>query len=69
MIRGAYSGKIKMLTMIDEYARKCLTIHCARRIESIQVIEQMVNAMVIQSMTEYIQLDNGPEFIDKELRN
>ena len=37
-IRDAYGGKIRMLTMIDEYTRKCLTIHCARRIGSVQVI-------------------------------
>jgi len=46
-IRDAYGGKIRMLTMIDEFSRKCLSIHCARRIGSIQVIEQLANAMEI----------------------
>jgi transposase InsO family protein len=67
-IRDAYGGKIRLLTMIDEYTRVCLTIHCARRIGSIQVIEQLANAMVIYGIPEYIRSDNGPEFIAKDLR-
>ena len=68
-IRDAYGGKIRMLTMIDEITRKCLTIHCARRIGSIQVIEQLANAMIENAIPEYIRSDNGPEFIAKELRS
>jgi len=68
-IRDAYGGKIRMLTMIDEFTRKCLTIHCARRIGSIQVIEQLANAMIANGIPEYIRSDNGPEFIAKELRS
>ncbi len=68
-IRDAYGGKIRMLTMIDEFTRKCLTIYCARRIGSIQVIEQLANAMIIHGIPEYIRSDNGPEFTAKELRS
>ncbi|MBU3632014.1 IS3 family transposase [Polynucleobacter sp. AP-Feld-500C-C5] len=68
-IRDAYGGKIRMLTMIDEYTRRCLTIFCARRIGSIQVIEQLANAMMIHGIPQYIRSDNGPEFIAKELRS
>jgi putative transposase len=32
------------------------------------VIEQLANAMMINDIPEYIQSDNGPEFIAKELR-
>ena len=67
-IRDAYGRKIRMLTMIDEFSRKCLTIFCARRIGSIQVIEQLANAMITHGIPEYIRSDNGPEFIAKELR-
>jgi transposase InsO family protein len=67
-IRDAYCGKIRMLTMIDEFTRKCLTIHCARRIGSIQVIEQLANAMIDNGILEYIRSDNGLEFIAKDLR-
>jgi transposase InsO family protein len=57
-----------MLTMIDEFSRRCLTIHCAKRIGSIQVIEQLANAMITHGIPEHIRSDNGPEFIAKELR-
>jgi putative transposase len=68
LIRDAYGGKIWMLAMIDEFSRKCLTIHCARRIGSGQVIEQLANAMIMHGIPEYIRSDNGPEFIAKDLR-
>jgi len=70
LIRDAYGGKIRMLTMIDEFSRKCLTIHCARRIGSVQVmIEQLANAMIANGIPEHIRSDNGPEFIAKDLRS
>ena len=68
-IRDAYGGKIRMLTLIDEFSRKCLTIFRARRIGSVQVIEQLANAMIDNGIPGYIQSDNGPEFIAKELRS
>ena len=48
-IRHAYSGKIMMLTMIDEFSRICLMIYCARRIGFIQVIEQLADAMSLMA--------------------
>ena len=68
-MKDAYGDKIKMLAMIDEFSRKYLTIQCTRRIESIQVIEQLANAMIINGTLEYITSDNGPEFIAKEIRS
>ena len=56
-----------MLTLIDEFSRRCLTIHCARRIGSVQVIEQLANTMIIHGIPEHIRSNNGPEFIAKEL--
>ena len=67
-IRDAYGGKILMLTLIDEFSRKCLTIHCTRRIGSIQVIEQLANSMIIHGIPKHIRSDNWPEFIAKDLR-
>jgi putative transposase len=57
-----------MLTLTDEFSRRCLTIHCTRRIGSIQVIEQLANAIIDNGIPEYIRSDNSPEFITKELR-
>lgn len=67
-IRDACGSKIRMLAIIDEFSRKCLTIYCARKIGSIQVNEQLANAIIIHGIPEYIRGDNGSEFIAKELR-
>jgi putative transposase len=69
LIRDAYGRKIRMLTMIDEYSRTCLVVHCARRIGADQVIEQLSNAMIVQGIPEHIRSDNGPEFIATRLRD
>ena len=52
-----------------EYTRKCLTIHYARSIGLLQVIEQNANTMMIHGIPEYIRSDNGPEFIAKDMRS
>ncbi len=38
-VRDAFGRKIRILTMIDEYTRICLIIHCAMRIGAKEVIE------------------------------
>ncbi|GKS69670.1 hypothetical protein W03_16740 [Nitrosomonas sp. PY1] len=68
MIRDAYGRKIRMLTMIDEFSRTCLDIHCARRIGADEVIAQLANAMIVHGIPEYIRSDNGPEFVATRLR-
>ncbi len=68
-ISDAYGGKIRMLTMNDEFTRKCFTVRYARKIGSIQVIEQFANSMFTHGISQYIRSDNDPEFIAIELRN
>lgn len=68
-VRDAYGRKIRMLTMIDEFTRICLVIHCALRIGSKEVIEQLADAMVIHGIPKYIRSDNGPEFVAQVLRD
>lgn len=68
LIRDINGRKIRMLTMIDEYSRTCLVVHCARRIGADEVIEQLANAMIVHGMPEHIRSDNGPEFIANRLR-
>ena len=55
--------------MIDEFTRICLVIHCALRIGSKEVIEQLADAMVIHGIPKYIRSDNGPEFVARILRD
>jgi putative transposase len=59
---------IRMLTMIDEYTRECLTIRVARRLGSYAVIEALADVMTFRGKPEHIRSDNGPEFLAEDLR-
>ena len=59
---------IRMLTMIDEYTRECLTIRVARRLRSYEVIEALADVMAFRGTPEHIRSDNGPEFLAEDLR-
>jgi transposase InsO family protein len=59
---------VRMLNLIDEYTRECLAIHVRRRINSINVIEVLADAMIEHGIPAYIRSDNGPEFVAAELR-
>ena len=56
------------MTLIDEFSRKCLAIHVARRINAIGVIETLADAMLFEGVPTYIRSDNGPEMVAKVLR-
>jgi putative transposase len=61
--RTARSGKLRMLTVLDEYTRECLIIHVARSISSHQVIQILGWLFLVRGAPSYLRSDNGPEFI------
>jgi putative transposase len=61
--------RFRLMTLIDEYTRKCLAIRVARRINAIGVIETLADAMLFEGVPAYIRSDNGPEMIAKVLRH
>lgn len=61
--------RLRLLTLIDEYRRKCLAIRVARRINAIGVIETLADAMLLEGIPAYIRSDNGPEMVAKVLRH
>ncbi len=60
---------IRMLTVIDEYSRECLTIEVQRRFRSQDVLDVISDLFITQGVPEHIRSDNGPEFIAKILRD
>ena len=56
-------GKFKMLPLLDQYTRQCLTIRVERQITSAQVLEVLEKAMIQYGLPGYIRSDNGSEFI------
>ena len=59
---------MRVLTLIDEYTRKCLALRVARRRNSYDRIETLADVMLIQGVPEHIRSDNGPEFVAERLR-
>ena len=60
--------RLRLMTLIDEFTRKCMAIRVARRINAIGVIETLADAMLFKGTPVFIRSDNGPEMIAKVLR-
>jgi putative transposase len=56
---------LRLLTLIDEYTRKCLAIRVARRLNSYDLIETLADVMLLQGIPEHMRSDNGPEFVPR----
>jgi putative transposase len=59
---------LRLLTLIDEWTRKCLAIRVARRLNSYDLIETLAEVMLVHGIPEHMRSDNGPEFAAKKLR-
>jgi len=68
MARTEDGRAFRILTLLDEYTRECLTILTQRRIISQDVIEQLFYLLVFKGTPEHIRSDNGPEFTAKAIR-
>lgn len=59
----------RILSVLDEYTRECLSIMVARRTSSQDVIDQLFHLFVFRGIPEHIRSDNGPEFTAKAVRS
>ncbi len=64
-----FDGKrFRLLTLVDNYSRKCLAIEVGISIKGENVTEILKNITFEEKVfPERIKIDNGPEFISKEL--
>jgi putative transposase len=60
--------RIRLMTLIDEFTRKCMAIRVARQINAFGVIGTLADAMLFEGLPTYIRSDNGPEMAAKVLR-
>lgn len=58
---------MKLLSVVDEYTRKCLRIEIDTSINGVRVARILTEISQIQGLPEIIVIDNGPEFIGKAL--
>lgn len=60
---------LRLLTMIDEFTRKCLAIRVARRLNSAHVIEVLGECMLEHGVPENVRSDNGAEMTARRVRS
>jgi putative transposase len=59
---------LRILTVIDEYTRECLTLKGGRKFTSDDVIQTLADLFIQRGTPIYIRSDNGPEFTAKAVR-
>jgi transposase InsO family protein len=59
----------RMLTVIDEFTRRCLAIVVARRLRSDDLLHCLTDLMSRHGPPEHMRSDNGPEFVAKRVRS
>ena len=59
----------RILTLIDEYSRKCLSIDVARRLGHDDVLERLTWQMATGGVPDYIRSDNESEFTTTAVRD
>jgi len=60
--------RIRMLTVMDEYTRECLSIDVARCLNHDDVLERLSWLMATRGVPEHVRSDNGPEFTATAVR-
>lgn len=60
--------KIRCLTIVDNYSRKCMTIAVGQGLKGTDVVSALEELRLFQqAMPRKIQVDNGSEFISKDV--
>ena len=54
--------RYKMLTVIDEYTRQCMTVHAQFQLTSQEVLETLSECFIRYGKPKYLRSDNGSEF-------
>ena len=61
-------GKLRILSVIDEYTRECIALRAARKLTSGDLIEVMEELLEQRGSPAHLRSDNGPEFIARSLQ-
>lgn len=66
--RLGHGGRLRMLTLVDEFTRESLAIHVDRSLKSQDVQNVLAKTMALRGSPCYLRSDNGSEFIEKSLQ-
>ncbi len=61
-------GKLRILSILDEYSRECLALHVARKLTAADLIEVMERLVTQRGVPAHIRSDNGSEFVARTLQ-
>ena len=65
-----HDGRVlKMLTVIDEFTRKCLTVEVERNFTGEELIETLHKLFLREGVPKHIRSDNGSEFKNKKVQD
>ncbi len=59
--------RFRVLTLVDNCTRESLALHAAPRVRGIDVVEVLERVATEHGFPSSIQVDNGPEFISKDV--
>lgn len=59
---------LRMLTIVDEYTRECLSIDVARKLDHEDVLERLAYLFVTRGVPEHLRSDNESEFTAQAVR-
>lgn len=59
---------LRLLVIVDEFTRECLSIDIARSLTSDDVLERLAWLMATRGVPEHVRSDNGPEMTAKVVR-
>jgi transposase InsO family protein len=60
---------LRLLVIVDEHTRECLSIDVARSLTSDDVLERLAWLMATRGVPEHLRSDNGPEMTAKVVRD
>ena len=60
---------LRMLVVVDEFTRECLSIDVGRKVKSEDVVDRLTELFVKRGLPEHIRSDNGAEFTSLRVRN
>lgn len=64
----ANGRQLKLMPVVDEYTRECLSIEVERSITARDVVATLRYLFQVYGEPEYIRSDNGPEFIARAVK-
>ena len=63
-----YDGRrIRVLTLVDNHTRESLALHVGQRVRGMDVVRVLEGVVDEHGLPRAIRVDNGPEFISKDL--